>query len=179
MEASLPENLLVVGRIVRTHGLNGECKVIPESDDPDRLRNLKKVWLGKTPETAQSYNVEKARLQTSKRGTLILMQFAGIHTINDAEDLGKLTVYARTEDLPSLQPGEFFLHDIIGFTVLTEEGETVGTLKDVWDAQSYCLYVVERPAEKDVIIPAVSAFITSTDLIQKCIVIRTLEGLLD
>ncbi|MCY3629753.1 MAG: ribosome maturation factor RimM [Bacteroidetes bacterium] len=174
-----PDNLLLVGRIVRTHGLKGECKVVPESDDPNRLRNLKRIWLGDTPQTAQPYNVESTRLQNSRRGTTVLMQFTGIHTVTDAKGLGKPLVFADLNDLPPLQPGEFFLHDLIGVEVVTDEGESVGTLKDIWDTQSHSLYLIERPGKKEALIPAVPAFIVSTDVDRRRVVIRTVEGLLD
>lgn len=174
-----PDDLLLVGRIVRTHGLKGECKVVPESDDPNRLRKLKRIWLGDTPQTAKPYNVESTRLQNSRHGTTILMQFAGIHTVSDAEGLGKSLVFADLNDLPPLQPGEFFLHDLIGVEVVTDEGESVGILKDIWDTQSHSLYLIERPGKKEALIPAVPAFIVSTDIDRRRVVIRTVEGLLD
>ena len=179
MEASSPENLLLVGRIVRTHGLKGECKVVPESDDPNRLRNLKRIWLGATPQTAKSYEIKSARLQTSKRGIAVLMQFAGVYTVKDAESLGKPFAFAYLDELPPLQPGEFFLHDLIGVEVITEEGESVGVVRDIWEAQSYPIYLVERPGKKEAFIPGVPAFILSTDIKQGRMVIQSVEGLLD
>ncbi len=173
------DNLLLVGRIVRTHGLKGECKVIPESDNPNRLLELKRVWLGDTSQTVRPYDTESTRLQKSKRGTTILMQFAGIHTVSDAKALGKPLVFADLNDLPPLQPGEFFLHDLIGIEVVTDEGALVGTLKDIWDTQSHSLYLIERPGKKEALIPAVPAFIASTDVERGRMVIRTVEGLLD
>ncbi len=173
------DNLLLVGRTVRTHGLKGECKVVPESDHPNRLLELKRVWLGDTPQTVQPYDIESTRLQNSKRGTTILMQFAGIHTVSDAKALGKPLVFADLNDLPPLQPGEFFLHDLIGIEVVTDEGALVGTLKDIWDTQSHSLYLIERSGKKEALIPAVPAFIVSTDVEKGRMVIRTVEGLLD
>ncbi|MCY4205786.1 MAG: ribosome maturation factor RimM [Bacteroidetes bacterium] len=179
MGTPLSENLLIVGRIVRTHGLKGECKVVPESDDPNRLQSLKRIWLGATPQTAELYEITGTRLQTSKRGTIVLMQFSGIHTVSDAERLGKPLVFAYQEDLPPLQPGEFFLHDLFGIEVVTEEGEIVGKLKDVWETQNYPLYLIERPGNKEIFIPAVPSLIVSTHIEQKRLVVRAVEGLLE
>ena len=178
MEAPSSEDLLLVGRIARTHGLHGECKVVPETDDPSRLQNLKRVWLGNTPRTAKPYEIEGARLQTSKRGITVLMQFAGIHTVSDAERLGKPLAFACLEDLPPLQPGEFFLHDLIGVEVITEGGEKVGILEDIWETQQYPIYLVKQAGKKETLIPAVPEFIVSTDIGQGQIVIRSVEGLL-
>ncbi len=179
MELPLPEDLILVGRIIRTHGLKGECKILPESDDPNRLLNLKRIWLGATPQITQSYTITGSRLQTSKRGITVLMQFAGIHTVNDAQRLSKSLAFAHVNDLPSLESGEFFLHDLIGMEVVTDSGESVGTLKDVWETQNYPLYVVERPETKEALIPGVPEFIISTDIHQGRIIIRTVDGLLD
>ncbi len=172
------DKLLLVGRMVRPHGIKGECKVIPESDDPDRVRSLKRIWLGSSPETARSFSVEKARLQNSKRGITILMQFSGIESLDDAQRLGKPLVYGHVDDLPPLQDGEYYLHDLIGIEVLSEEGESFGTLKDICETQAHPLYVIDRPDNRETFIPAVPEFIVSTDTDQRQMIIRCIEGLI-
>jgi len=179
MDSSSWKNLLIIGRIVKAHGLKGECKVVPESDDPNRLLNLKRLWIGPTPQTARPYMVGSARLQTSKRGITALMRFSGINTVNDVQALGKLPVFAQLEDLPPLRPGEFFLHDLVGAAVVTDNGAPVGRLKDILDAPSYDIYVVERSGKQDALIPAVPEFVMSTDVNIGRIVIRPVDGLLD
>ena len=179
MDSSSWENLLIVGQIVKAHGLKGECKVVPESDDPNRLLNLKRLWIGLTPQTARPYKVESARLQTSKRGITALMRFSGINTVNDVQALGKLPVFAHLEDLPPLQPGEFFLHDLVGAAVVMDDGAPVGRLKDILDTPSYDIYVVERSGKQDALIPAVPEFVITKDINIGRIVIRPIDGLLD
>ncbi len=179
MQIPSPEDLILVGRIVRTHGLKGECKILPESDDPNRLLTLKRIWLGTTPQITQLFNITSARLQTSKKGATVLMQFEGIQSINDAQHLAKSLAFADVNDLPSLEPGEFFLHDLIGMEVVSDSGESIGTVKDIWAMQSYPMYVVERSGMKEALIPGVPEFIISTDVDQGRITIQTVEGLLD
>ena len=179
MDSSSWENLLMVGQIVRAHGLKGECKVVPESDDPNRLLNLKRLWIGITPQTAHPYEVESVRLQTSKRGITALMRFSGINTVNDVQAIGKLPVFAHLEDLPPLQPGEFFLHDLVGAAVVMDDGAPVGKLKDIMEVPNYDIYVVERSGKKDALIPAVPEFVVTTDVNIGRIVIRPVDGLLD
>jgi len=178
MGTVLSDNLFLVGRMIRPHGLKGECKVIPESDDPDRVRNLKRIWLGSSTESAILYSIESARLQTSKRGTAVLMQLAGIHSLDDAQRLGASFVYGHVDDLPPLQDGEYYLHDLIGIEVLNEQGESLGTLKDICETQAHPLYVIDRPNRNESFIPAVPEFILSTDMEHRRMTIRCIEGLL-
>ena len=70
--------LLMIGRIVRSHGVKGEVKVLPESDDPERLLALSQVFVGKDEASVQALNVESARLQHAKRGLTVLMNLEGV-----------------------------------------------------------------------------------------------------
>ncbi|MCY4170868.1 MAG: ribosome maturation factor RimM [Bacteroidetes bacterium] len=178
MSTSLTENLLLIGRITRPHGLKGECKIIPESDDPSRVCNLKRIWLGSSPETAKSYLIDSARLQTSKRGITVLMHIAGIDSLDDAQRIGKPKVYGHIDDLPPLEDGEYYMHDLIGVQVVSEEGDSVGTLKDVLETQAHPLYVIDRPDSSETLVPAVPEFIVSTDINQRQMIIRCIEGLI-
>ena len=78
------KELLLVGRVARAHGLKGECKVIPECDDPMRLLNLDLVWVGSTPAAAVGTAVDTARLQRTKRGVVALVRLGGAQTSEEA-----------------------------------------------------------------------------------------------
>lgn len=174
-----PDALLLVGRVVRAHGVRGEVKVLPETDDPDRLMELDAVYIGKEPEQTARYEVTGARAQPTKRGLLIVLQMAGVESREGAEALRGLPVFAREEDLPPLGEDEFFLHDLVGLHVETDAGEPVGTVRDVLEMPAHPVCVVAREGKADALIPAVPEFIAEVDLEAERLVIRPLEGLLE
>lgn len=179
METMLSDKLLQVGRMTRPHGVKGECKVIPESDDPDRIRNLKRIWLGRTPESSASYEILSSRLHTSKHGISVLMQLAGIQSVSDVQRLRKPLVFAHLDDLPPLHSGEYYLHDLIGVNILNEDGEMIGSIKEIWETAAHPVYLIDRDDHEDALIPAVDEFIVSKDLYQRQMTIRSMEGLID
>lgn len=174
-----PDSLLLVGTVGRPHGVLGEVKVVPETDDPERLRALERVFVGDAPERAEGRVVEGLRFQPTKRGLTVLVRFAGI-TGRDAADLLRgLHVYAVETDLPPLEEGEVFLHDLIGLAVVTDEGEAVGTVTDVLSGGAQPLLVVKRDGRPDALVPDVDEIVTDVDLDAERITIRPPEGLLD
>ena len=174
-----PEVLLLVGRVGKTHGLRGEVKVIPETDDPKRFADLETVFLGNEPGEATPHTVAAVRLQPTRRGPTVVLKLEGIDTIEEAASLRRQRVFAREEDLPPLADGEFFLHDLIGLDVVTDQGEPVGTVKDVLELPANNVYVVARSGRPDTLIPAVPAFIDEMDIEGRRLVVRPIEGLLD
>ena len=176
--AAKAAELLLVGRVSRAHGLRGECKVIPECDDPERLLNLDRVWVGSAPTSVQAAAVDSARLQRTKRGPTALLRLNGAGNAEEAMRFAKLNVYARERDLPPLAPGEFFLHDLVGMTVTTTDGIVLGAVKDVWEMPSSNIYVVARRGQSDALIPAVPNFVRAVNLEQRTMVIAPIEGLL-
>ncbi len=175
-----PEALLLVGRIGKTHGVQGEVKVIPETDDPERFAALETVFLGQQPEDAAPHPVASVRFQQSKRGLTVVLKLDGIETMEQAAALRRKAVFAFEEDLPPLDDDEFFLHDLIGLDVVTEQGEGIGAVKDVLELPAHHVYVVARPDKPDAMIPAVPAFIAEIDIHgAQRLVVRPIEGLLD
>ena len=172
--------LLLVGRVVRAHGTGGELKVAPETDDPARLAALPTLYVGRSEAQAVPREVEGVRFQQTKRGPLALVAFAGVHSREAADVLKKMRVYAAASDLPPLEDGEAFIHDLIGLRVESGEGELLGTVKDVLTVPAHALYVVARPGGRpDAFIPAVEDFVEEVDLNEGRLVVRPIEGLLD
>ena len=172
-------SLLLVGRVGKTHGVRGEIKVIPETDDPARLAALETVFLGQDPDNATPYTVTAVRFQQTKRGPTAVLKLDGIVTLDDAATLRRQGVFAREEDLPPLAEDEFFIHDLIGLDVVTDQGEPVGMVKDVLNLPAHTVYVVDRPGKPEALIPAVPAFIEDLDVEEGRLIVRPIEGLLD
>ncbi len=173
------DSLLLVGTFGRPHGVQGEVKVIPETDDPERLAALAQVYVGPSPETAQRRAVESVRFQPTKRGLAALMCFEGIAGRDAADALRGHGVFADQADLPPLGEGEVFLHDLIGLAVVTEDGEAVGTVTDVLEGTAHPLLVVQRDGKPDALVPDVDEIVTTIDLDAEQITIAPPEGLLD
>lgn len=170
---------LLVGRVYRAHGVKGEVKVIPETDDPERFEALDEVYLGDTAETAEPYGVESVRYQVGGKGVTVVLRLEGVTTREEADALRQHGVYADEDDLPPLGEGEVYLHDLIGLAVVDEAGEAVGTVRDVLQMPAHDVYVVARPGRPDAMIPAVPAFVVGVDLEGGRLVVRPIEGLLD
>ena len=171
--------LLIVGKVLRAHGVQGELKVAPETDDPQRFEALERVYVGGRPEGAREHAVEAVRYQPTKRGLVVLLRLADVASPEAVEALRGLWVYAREADLPPLEADEVFLHDLVGLDVVTEAGERVGTVRDVLEGSAHPLYLVARDGRPDVMIPAVPEFVADVDPDAGRLTIRPIEGLLD
>lgn len=173
------DSLLMVGRVWRAHGVRGEAKVVPETDDPARFEDLGTVYVGSSPASARIRTVEGVRLQPTKRGTIIIMKLEGIDSREQVDALRRADVFAREADLPALADDEFFIHDLIGLHVVTDKGEPVGKVEEVMTVPAQEILVVSRVGKEPVLIPAVGEFVVELDLEEKRVVVRPIEGLLD
>ncbi len=168
------EEMLRVGVITSTHGVRGEVKVYPTTDDPARFKDLDEVTLdtGKEliPLTIQNVKFFKK---------MVILKFKEYDNINAIEPYkGKDLLIHRSQAVP-LEEGEHFIVDLIGLTVITDEGETLGKLKDVLQTGANDVYIVEQPSGKEVLIPAIKPCILNIDLEAGEMKVHLLEGLLD
>ena len=165
---------LRVGVIVRTHGIRGEVKVFPTTDSPDRFKSLKTVQIrrGNNYITAEIENVRFFK-------NLVIVKFKGIDDINDVEKHVGSDLMIKREDGIALSDGEYYVSDIVGLKVLTEEGAVLGTVSDVLETGANDIYLVKSDDGKEYMIPAVKAFIPDINLEEEKITVRTIPGLLD
>lgn len=175
-----PADLLLVGRVGRAHGVRGEVKMRPETDDPDRLRDVETLYLGTDPEAVRPHAVASVRMQqVKKKGTVVVLGLADVDGRDAAMGLKGLNVYAHPDDLPALDEDEFFLHDLVGLAVVTVDGDAVGTVRDVMDLPAHDVLVIDRGDQPDAMVPAVAEFIDDIDLEAGTVAIRPIAGLLD
>lgn len=178
MPTPVPDALILVGRIVREHGVMGELKVVPETDDPERFEAFGVVHVGASSETARPYTVRNVRYQTTKRGQLVVLALEGIDTREAAAGLRQAGVFADEAALPPLDDDEIFLHDLIGLRVRTASGEEVGVVDDVLETPAHLTLRIRRPGQADALVPVVPAFVAETDLEAGVLVLTPIEGLL-
>ncbi len=177
------DDFLLMGRVGKTHGVRGEIKVAPETDVPERFADLEVVYIGKTADSAQRYDLEGARFQYPKGRTTVLLALEGVDSLEAAADLRGFQVWADPEDLPALEEGQAYLHDLIGLTVVEvdEDGlevDEIGTVRDLYDG-AQLLFAVDRPGKPEVLIPDVEEFVVRTDLEARRLYVKPIEGLLE
>lgn len=174
-----PETMVQVGFIFRAHGMDGELKVNPEfTDDPARYEELDTVYVGQSPRAVTRHTVSSVRYQDTKRGTTVILGLADIASRTDAERVRKLKIFAAEDDL-ELADDEVFIHDLVGLTVVTEAGETLGTVANYMEMPAQDVFVVHRPDGGEAMIPAVEDFIIDLNLEDDRLVVRPIDGLIE
>ena len=159
------QQYIEAGKIVNTHGVRGEVKIQVWLDSPEFMRRFKTIYIDSRPVKLVSSRAHK--------GFLIAL-LDGVDDINAAMSLKNKTVYIDRAEAP-LKKGEYFLCDIIGASVVTEDGESVGTLEDILETPASSVYNVRGETEH--MIPAVPEFILNTDAENGVITVKLIEGL--
>ena len=153
------------GRIVNTHGVNGEVKIEVWLDSPQFLRRCGRVFLNGT---------ERRILSARAQKSFLIAKLEGVEDVNAAMTLKGRTVQIAREDAP-LPRGAYFIQDILGASVIDEDGNEIGRLTDVLERPASNIYVVQGETEH--LIPAVPAFILNTDAENGVITVRLIEGM--
>ena len=159
------KEFLEAGRIVNTHGVRGEVKIQPWTDSPDFLLGFRTLYVEGEPLRVRAARVHK---------TMVIAALEGIEDVNAAMALKNKLVSIRRTDA-KLEKGAFFLQDIIGADVVDEQGNPLGKLAEVLDLPAGNVYVVQ--GEREILIPAVPAFIRKTDVDAGVITVRLIEGM--
>lgn len=167
------EELLQVGVVTATHGIRGEVKVFPTTDDPGRFRKLKKVLLDTGKEKLE---LEIEQVKFFKR--FVILKFKGFDDINDVEKYRKRPLLVTRENAVKLKENEYFIADLIGMRVYTEDAY-LGILKNVIRTGANDVYEVEREGGKDVLIPAIRPCIRAVDVEKGRMDVHLLEGLVE
>ena len=168
------EDLLQVGIITSTHGVRGEVKVYPTTDDPRRFRRLKEVVLDTGKE---KMNLEIEGVKFFKQ--FVILKFKGLDNINDIEKYRQNSLYVTRKNAVRLQRDEYFIADLIGLKVQDEDGKELGTVKDVIETGANDVYEVEMADGKSLLLPAIKQCILNVDVENGTMQVHVLEGLLD
>lgn len=168
------EDLLQVGIIASTHGVRGEVKVYPTTDDPRRFRRLKEVVLDTGKE---KMNLEIEGVKFFKQ--FVILKFKGLDNFNDIEKYRQKSLYVTRKNAVRLQRDEYFIADLIGLKVQDEDGKELGTVKDVIETGANDVYEVEMADGKSLLLPAIKQCILNVDVENGTMQVHVLEGLLD
>jgi len=166
------EQLLQVGVISSTHGVRGEVKVFPTTDDVKRFKKLKKVILD-TGKEHMLLEVESVKFFKQ----FAILKFKGIDNINDIEKYKGKSLLVDREHAVKLQKDEYFVADMIGMEVYTDDGNLFGTLKEVMPTGANDVYCIDTNEGQEVLIPAIKQCILDVDIEQRKMTIHLLKGL--
>ena len=168
------ENMLRVGVITSPHGIKGEVKVFPTTDDAKRFKELKKVIL----DTGKEYiPMEIEHVKFFKN--MVILKFRGYDNINEIEKYKSRDLLITRDQAVDLEPDEYFITDLIGLAVVSDQGAELGILKDVLETGANDVYVVAMKDGKELMLPAIGDCILNVDLEQRRMEVHVLEGLMD
>lgn len=166
------EDLLKVGIITSTHGLKGEVKVYPTTDDARRFLDLKEVILDTGKEKKL---LEIARVRFFKN--MVILKFKGMDNINDVEKYRQGELFVTRDQAVLLEENEYFIADLIGLSAVTDEGEELGELADVLQTAANDIYVIRKPDAPELLVPAIRECVKKVDLENGIIELHLLPGL--
>lgn len=163
-------DLLEVGKIVNTHGLRGEVKVVTWTDTPDVFEDLEYVYCGSEKLTVQNIKYQKNNL---------IVKFKEIPSIDDAEKYKNKVLSAERDMLGELPEGTYYIADLIGLDVIDDNGNKVGVLADVFNTGSNDIYEVKRDGQKPLLLPVIDDVVLKVDMENRQIIVHIMEGLED
>lgn len=168
------EEILKVGVVTSPHGVHGEVKVYPTTDDVKRFKKLKEVLLdtGKEKITLEIEGVKFFK-------EMAILKFKGYENPDDVQKFRQKDLYIYRKDAVKLKKDEYFIADLIGIRVVDEEEHIIGTLKDVITTGANDVYSVVMEDGKEILIPAIKQCILDVDIENNKMVVHLLEGLLD
>ena len=167
------QEYLEVGQIVNTNGLKGLLKINPFTDDITRFERLKTILVDHKKELLE-FEIESVRYQKKQ----VLLKLKGIDTIEEAEKYREDYLKINRNKEEKLPEDTYYIVDLIGLDIYTEDGELLGKLDDIFSTGSNDVYVVKNGEGKQILLPAISDVIKNIDLEQKKIVVNLIEGLL-
>ena len=168
------ENLLEIGKIVNTHGLRGEVKVVPWTDSPDDFLNLDCVYI-KNKTEYEKLTISGVKFQKNN----VIVKFKEYNDINEILKYKNTILYAHRDDFGELPEGVYNIVDLIGLDVYTEVDEYIGKISDVFNAGASDIYEVKREGKKNLLLPVIDEVVKNVDIKGGRVTVNIMEGLDD
>jgi 16S rRNA processing protein RimM len=170
------ENNFVIGEIVNTQGIKGEVRVIPHTDDITRFELLKSIFI-----LRRGALEEREITSVRYHKQFVLLKLKGIDDMTTAEGYKGCEIQIPAEEALPCAENEYYVRDLYGMSVYTEDGELLGALSDVLFTGANDVYVIQptNPTQKDILLPAIKQCILSVDVAEKKMVVKLLEGLVE
>lgn len=164
------EDFLSIGQIINTHGVYGELKIYPLTDDINRFDKLDSVYID---------NQIRKVISVKKQPNKVILKLEGIDSIDDAVKYKNKFIQIPRKDSIKLKEGQYFISDIIGCSVFDENGEFLGKVYDVISTKNNDVYCIKRAGEQDLLVPALKDFVIEVDIQNEKIKIRSVEKWLE
>lgn len=165
---------LELGQIVNTFGIKGQVKVYPYTEDIRRFEELKEIYVEKKKEL-KLFQIE--HINYSKN--MVILKLKGINTPEEAERLRNCYLKIDRKDAKELPEGTYYIADLLGLDVYTDEDKLLGKVEDIYNAGSSDIYVVKDEMGKQVLLPGIEEVLKDIDLEHKKIIVHIIKGLLD
>jgi 16S rRNA processing protein RimM len=166
--------LYLIGTITKSLGIKGEVRVSPFTDFIKRFYDLNDVFVGGNSECVERFRIERVKI----KGKNVTLKFFGIDSITGAEALVHQGIYITEDKVVKLPKDTYYIHDIIGVSVFSEDGQQLGEIVDVMALPANDVYVL-RTGEGEVLIPAIKPVVKEVNVQQRKMVIHVMEGLLE
>lgn len=166
------KNLLEIGQIVNTYGIKGFVKVVPYTDDITRFEQLKNVYI-ETKNGFEEVNIEEVKYSKN----IVLLKFKGIDNINIAEKYRNCYIKIDRKDAIKLPENSYFIADLIGIDVFSDEGKFLGKVDDIFSTSSNDVYVIKDELGKQLLLPAIKDVIKNIDIENGRITVHLMPGL--
>lgn len=168
------EDFFQIGVISSTHGIKGEVKVFPTTDEVNRFKKLKEVYL----DTGKEHLIlHPESVKFFKQ--FVILKFKEFNDINEVEQYRNKSLLVDREHAVKLKKDEYFIADLMGLKVMTDEGEQLGILKDVLQTGANDVYIVETSEGKEVLLPAIKECVLKVDVEAGEVLVHIMPGLLD
>lgn len=163
------DKYIEIGKIVNTYGIKGQLKIVPYTDNIKRFEKLKKIYINE-----KEYLIENVKYIKN----IVILKLQGINTIEQAEEYRNLYIYIDKKDAIKLPKDTYFIRDLIGIEVYTNDGEKLGRIDDIFKTGSNDVYVVRNSLGKQILLPAISSVIEKIDLENKKVIVNLIKGLI-
>ena len=167
------DDMLKVGILSSTHGVHGEMKVFPTTDDVRRFKKLKEVMLLKGDEYLP-LKIEGVKFFKQ----FVIIKFEGYDSINDIEKYKGMGIFVTRENAVPLKKDEYFMADLLGLGVIDDEGRVLGELTDIMQTGANDVYVIKLKAGGELLLPAIKQCILDVDINEGIMKVHVLKGLM-
>jgi 16S rRNA processing protein RimM len=167
------EEYFEIGQIVNTSGLKGEIKIKPFTDDITKFNDFKTIYVSVKKELKE-FEIEHVRFSKN----MVFLKLKGIDTIEEAENYRNLYIKRKRDKDEKLEVDTYYIVDLIGCKVYTDEQKELGEVVDVFSTGSNDVYVVKDELGKQVLLPAIKDVIKNVDIENRTIIVHLLEGLI-
>lgn len=161
---------ILIGKIVNTHGIKGEVKVYPYTDDIDNLSKIKEVYFDE--KLNNKHKVKSCKIQKN----MLIMKLESINIVEEAAKLKDTNLYIVKEDISDIED-TYYVEDLVGMDVIDEKDTVIGTITYVFNTGANDVYEIKTLDNKDIYIPAIKDVVKKVDVKNKKMYIEMMEGL--